>query len=69
MDNFTVSLEFFCFQALFVPSVGQNPTHQYLYLEVDRASIVEETLRQIRKIEAIDLRKPLKVKQNTVGAA
>ena len=59
-DQFGFRIKF-NFQSLFVPSIGPNPTHQFLYLEVDRNNIVEETLMQIRLIEASELRKPLKV--------
>ncbi len=49
------------FQALFVPNSEQRPTYQYLYLEIDRTNIVEDTLILIRQLEAHELRKPLKV--------
>ena len=44
------------------PDIGINPTHQFLYFEVDRNRIVEDTLVQICGIAATDLKKPLKVK-------
>jgi hypothetical protein len=58
-------------QAFFIPQAGFNPIVQFLYLEVDRNNLVEDTLIQIRQIETSDLKKPLKASflENLINSA